>query len=73
MAPDVAQGVGPYRFDDVVVDAAARTVTRAGVDQPLEPKAFAVLLALLERPGDLLPRDDLLDRVWGHRHVTPAC
>ena len=65
-------GTGRYRFGDVVVDEAAHTVLRAGSLQAVEPKAFAVLLALLRRPGELIGRDDLLDRVWGHRHVTPG-
>lgn len=63
---------GHYRFDGIVVDAAAHTLVRDGQPQPLEPKAFAVLLALLRRPGELLGRDELLDQVWGHRHVTPG-
>src|SRR5690554_1791729 len=63
---------GRFRFGDVEVDAAGHGVTRAGVAQQVEPKAFAVLLALLERPGELVPRDELLDQVWGHRHVTPG-
>lgn len=66
------QGTQPFRFDEIVVDPAAHAVLRAGVVQPLEPKAFAVLLALLRHPGELVGRDDLLDQVWGHRHVTPG-
>ncbi|MBP1474601.1 tetratricopeptide repeat protein [Frateuria sp. MAH-13] len=65
-------GATPYRFGDVVVDPAAQTLSRAGVPQPVEPKAFAVLLALLHHPGELIGRDDLIDQVWGHRHVTPG-
>ncbi|MGN6283285.1 tetratricopeptide repeat protein [Frateuria sp.] len=65
-------GATPYRFGDVVVDPAAHTLSRAGVPQPVEPKAFAVLLALLRHPGELIGRDDLIDQVWGHRHVTPG-
>lgn len=61
-----------YRFFDVVVDIGAHIVTRAGRVQPLEPKAFAVLSMLLEQPGQLAARERLLDRVWGHRHVTPG-
>ena len=61
-----------FQFDRIVVDAAAHTLLRDGEPQPLEPKAFAVLLALLRRPGELLGRDELLDQVWGHRHVTPG-
>lgn len=63
---------GCYRFGDVVVDPAAHVVFRAGEPQPVEPRAFTVLLVLLERHGDLVPRDELLDQVWGHRHVTPG-
>jgi len=66
------RGATPYRFDDIVVDPAAHSLVRAGVPQPVEPKAFAVLLALLQHPGELIGRDDLLDLIWGHRHVTPG-
>lgn len=61
-----------YRFGDIVVDATAHTLSRDGQLQAVEPKAFAVLLALLQRPGELVGREDMLDRVWGHRHVTPG-
>jgi TolB-like protein/DNA-binding winged helix-turn-helix (wHTH) protein/Flp pilus assembly protein TadD len=66
------RGATPYRFADIVVDPAAHVLSRAGVPQPVEPKAFAVLLALLQHPGELIGRDDLIDQVWGHRHVTPG-
>src|SRR5690606_14742400 len=69
---DDPPGPGRYRFGDIVVDEAAHTLSRAGEPQAVEPKAFAVLLALLRRPGELIARDDLLDQVWGHRHVTPG-
>lgn len=61
-----------YSFGDIKVDPGARRVVRQGVDLDLEPKAFAVLVALLESAGKALARDDLLDQVWGHRHVTPG-
>ena len=61
-----------YRFGEVVVDTAAHTLTRDGQPQAIEPKAFAVLLVLLRHADELVPRDDLLDAVWGHRHVTPG-
>ena len=61
-----------YRFGDVRVDTQAHTVSRDGAPVPLEPKSYGVLLALLRRPGELLARDQLLDEVWGHRHVTPG-
>lgn len=66
------QGTQPYLFDDIVVDPAAHTLVRGGIEQPIEPKTFAVLILLLQRRGELVGRDELLDLVWGHRHVTPG-
>lgn len=65
-------GPGRYRFGGIVLDAAAHTLTRDGQPQALEPKAFAVLLELVGHAGELVGRDQLLDAVWGHRHVTPG-
>jgi len=62
----------PLAFDDVVIDFAAHRVVRGGIKQPLEPKAFAVLVVLAGEPGRAFSRDELLDAVWGHRHVTPG-
>jgi TolB-like protein/DNA-binding winged helix-turn-helix (wHTH) protein/Flp pilus assembly protein TadD len=77
MASDSTSMAGPpdperYRFGDLVVDADAHTLERGGQPQSLEPKAFAVLLELLRRAGNLVNREQLLDAVWGHRHVTPG-
>lgn len=63
---------GTYRFDEIEVDPSAHRVTRKGIALDLEPKAFSLLVALLQHPGKALARDDLLDTVWGHRHVTPG-
>jgi TolB-like protein/DNA-binding winged helix-turn-helix (wHTH) protein/Flp pilus assembly protein TadD len=66
------QGAERYRFGDIVVDAVAHTISRSGQAVAVEPKAFSVLLVLLRRAGQLVPRDELLDAVWGHRHITPG-
>lgn len=66
------QALERYRFDDIVVDAAAHTLCRDGQFHSVEPKAFAVLLLLLRHADELVTRDQLLDAVWGHRHVTPG-
>lgn len=57
-------------FDDVVIDFTALRLSRGGVEQALEPKAFAVLALLAQSPGRVFSRDEILDAVWGHRHVT---
>lgn len=59
-------------FDDVVIDVAGRRLWRGEIEQPLEPKAFGVLVLLAGSPGQVFGRDEILDAVWGHRHVTPG-
>ena len=59
-------------FDAVEIDCAGRRLFVAGSDMPLEPKAFAVLHLLASQPGKAFTRNDILDTVWGHRHVTPG-
>ena len=59
-------------FDDVVIDFAGRRLLRGGAEQALEPKAFAVLAMLASSPGRVFTRDEILDAVWGHRHVTQS-
>ena len=54
------------RFGDVVVDLAARTVTRAGEPCMLTPKAFDLLLALAARDGRVVTRQELLKEVWSY-------
>ncbi len=55
------------RFGDVEVDPAARKVLKGGREVPLTPRAFDLLVALVESRGRVLTRQDLLRDVWGHR------
>ena len=59
-------------FDQIEIDLAGHRLFVAGLDMPLEPKAFAVLALLARNPGNAFTRDQILDAVWGHRHVTPG-
>ena len=49
---DTAQPVERYRFDGIVVDAVAHTLSRDGQFHSLEPKAFAVLLQEVQLEGE---------------------
>lgn len=60
------------RFDEIEIDLAGRRLRRAGEEQPLEPKAFAVLVLMAQQPGRAFTRDEILDAVWGHSHITPG-
>lgn len=59
-----------YRCGDFHLDPANRKFTLLGAEIPLEPKTLAVLVQLVLRAGTLVTRHEILDAVWGHRHVT---
>ncbi len=50
---------------NVVLDPAAHTVTRAGEEVALSPREFALLQLLLERPGGILSRAQIEERLYG--------
>ena len=57
-----------YRFDRWSLDTGGRElVDEAGVVTPLSTGEFRLLTALLERPGMVLSRDQLLDLTRGRR------
>ena len=59
---------GTYRFDRWSLDTGGRElVDEAGVVTPLSTGEFRLLTALLERPGMVLSRDQLLDLTRGRR------
>jgi predicted ATPase/DNA-binding winged helix-turn-helix (wHTH) protein len=60
-----------YRFGDAVVDKRTGHLLRAGRPVPLEPRAFQVLCALIDRAGELVEHNALIDLVWGGVFVTP--
>ena len=53
-------------FGPLVIDEAGRSVTREGRTIPLTRTEFDLLVELIRRPGQVLSRDQLLDRVWGY-------
>jgi DNA-binding winged helix-turn-helix (wHTH) protein len=58
---------GAHDFD---IDTGGRRLLRGGNEVVLEPRTLAVILELTARPGVLVTRNQLLDAVWGHRHLT---
>ena len=50
--------------DDLVVDPAARTVTRAGTPIELSAREFDILHLLVARSGRVVSRYTILDEVW---------
>lgn len=52
-------------YDDVKMDLAAHRVTRDGDSIHLGPTEYRLLRHLLEHPGRVFSREQLLDSVWG--------
>lgn len=53
------------RFGDILMDLAAHRVSRGGRAVHLGPTEFRLLRYLLEHPGRVFSREQLLDAVWG--------
>ncbi len=61
-----------YRFDGFVVDPVRRRLVRASEAVTITPKAFSILLILLERRGKVVDKEELIRRVWADTFVTEA-
>lgn len=61
-----------YEFGPFRVDAANRLLLRHGEVVPLPPKAFDILLTLVEDNGQVLQKEELMQRVWPDSFVEEA-
>ena len=57
------------RLGSLVIDIAGRAVKRHGKDVPLTRTEFDLLVELTRHLGQVLPRDALLDRIWGYDYL----
>jgi Tol biopolymer transport system component/DNA-binding winged helix-turn-helix (wHTH) protein len=53
-----------YSFDRFRVDSVKRLLLRDGAPVPLTPKAFDILVLLLQRSGGVVEKDDILREIW---------
>jgi TolB-like protein/DNA-binding winged helix-turn-helix (wHTH) protein len=58
-----------YRFGQFTLDPRRRTVSRADSPLSLTPKAFDVLLFLVQNPNRLVTKEELLQAVWDDTFV----
>ena len=58
-------GEGTLRFEDVELDRLQHEARRAGETIDLTPTEFRLLESLMRKPGQVVKRLELLDRVWG--------
>ena len=67
MDPELSYEFGPFR-----VEPARQRLLCNGDPVALAPKAFETLLVLVERPGDVVEKDELMRRVWPDTIVEEA-
>lgn len=72
MSDDPTSAGGWLVFDTVRIDVSGHRLLVDAEEVAIEPKAFSVLLLLAQSPGRVFTRDEILDAVWGHSHVTPG-
>lgn len=56
--------------DTIMIDRARHTVIRGGEAVKLPRKEFALLELLCERPGELIPREEIYAKIWGREVVV---
>jgi DNA-binding winged helix-turn-helix (wHTH) protein/Tol biopolymer transport system component len=59
-----------FKFADVEVREREFLLIKAGERISVEPKAFRVLLYLLQSPGRLIPKDEIVGSVWSDSAVS---
>jgi TolB-like protein len=60
------------RFGHCEFDRDRWELRREGEQVALEPRAMQILGELIDRPGQLVTKSDLLDNVWGDRYVSES-
>ncbi len=66
------EGRAPIEVGDVVLDPAARSVTKAGVPVELAAREFDLLHMLMANAGRVLRREEIMDEVWDPHWFGPT-
>ncbi|MEW6206773.1 MAG: winged helix-turn-helix domain-containing protein [Acidobacteriota bacterium] len=59
-----------YHFDDVLIDCYNFSIQKNGTPRSLTPRAFDVLLFLVENRGRVVEKQELFDQIWKDAFVT---
>ena len=61
-----------WQFDEFLVDPVRRVLLRDGEPVTITPKALSILFALLEKPGEVVTKQELIQKIWPDTFVTEA-
>ncbi len=61
-----------YGFGECELDLPRYQLRRAGEERPIEPQVFDVLALLIRERTRVVPKEEILDTVWGDRFVSES-
>jgi DNA-binding winged helix-turn-helix (wHTH) protein len=61
-----------YAFADCLLDTDTLTLSRSGTAVPVEPQVFDLVRLLVENPGRVVTRDEIVAAVWHGRIVSDS-
>ena len=64
MLPVERRSSNVKRFGTFEVDVRARELRKGGIRIRLQDQPFEILMVMLERPGDVVTREELRQRLW---------
>ena len=59
-------GLAVYKFDDMTIDFKKYEATKSGAPLDLSPREFRLLQFFVERRGEVVSRDQILNHVWSY-------
>ena len=62
----------PFRIAEWVVDPTACRITNGRDEVRLRPLLTDLLVFLAERPGEVVSKEEILDRIWARRYVSDS-
>lgn len=66
------QRLGSIEIRDVTLDPAGRTVKKGDQVLELTPREFDLLHLLMQHPGEVIRREDIMDEVWDPHWFGPT-
>lgn len=61
-----------FEFNDCELDLDRVVLRRGGTEVAVEPQVFDLLELLIERRGQVVRKEELLDEIWGDRFVSES-
>ncbi|MFC1560354.1 winged helix-turn-helix domain-containing tetratricopeptide repeat protein [Pseudomonadota bacterium] len=61
-----------YKSENFILDTDDYSLTRNGVNHPIEPRVFDLLVYLIENRNRVVTREELLEQLWNGRIVSDS-